>query len=437
MNDKLKIVVYCDSITPRLNYTFNFIQENQDVEFELINDVSRFEKSDDLKLVYSDRYFEADYLQIFPADILFDEEIRDFSFSWKDNENDKVLIIDGKEDVLASIFVTLTNYRDYLVDSAYKDKHNRVPIKYNILFQGRVHQKLMVERWAKSFVEKITSFYGKEIVWRKHQLSILPTFDIDLAFAYLEKPNWRESLSKAKDLIKNDKERKKERNEVKLNQKKDPYDTFDYICALNNRGFSPKVFWLLGDYSKYDKNIPYENQKQATLISSVAANTEIGIHPSYKSNEILGLLNKEVNRLERILAEKVTKSRQHFLKLEFPKTYKSLIQEGIKEDFSLGFAEEFGFRVGTIRPHYWYDLKNEKITGLILHPFSYMDGTLLEYQKLSIQEAKNTINTLFEEAQKFGGEFSFIWHNSTIGDYGKWKGWSVVLEHTLNLKKST
>ena len=65
----------------------------------------------------------------------------------------------------------------------------------------------------------------------------------------------------------------------------------------------------------------------------------------------------------------------------------------------------------------------------------YMDGTLNEYQKLSIEESKELISMLYKEVELYGGVFSFIWHNSTIGGLGIWKNWEEVLEHTLNLNK--
>jgi hypothetical protein len=63
-----------------------------------------------------------------------------------------------------------------------------------------------------------------------------------------------------------------------------------------------------------------------------------------------------------------------------------------------------------------------------------MDGSLNEYLKLSTTEAKNRIEKLLQEVEKFGGDFIFLWHNETITDHGIWKGWSSVLDFTLSLK---
>ena len=76
--------------------------------------------------------------------------------------------------------------------------------------------------------------------------------------------------------------------------------------------------------------------------------------------------------------------------------------------------------------------KNETTT-LHIHPFMYMDGTLLEYLKLSPENAILAIKKLHEQVQHFGGTFSFLWHNETISGYQHWADYQEVFKATLRL----
>jgi hypothetical protein len=60
-----------------------------------------------------------------------------------------------------------------------------------------------------------------------------------------------------------------------------------------------------------------------------------------------------------------------------------------------------------------------------------MDGTLNEYKRFSIEEAIQCVDELILEVERYGGVFSCLWHNESIAEAGKWKGWKCVFEHTI------
>jgi hypothetical protein len=160
---------------------------------------------------------------------------------------------------------------------------------------------------------------------------------------------------------------------------------------------------------------------------------DIGIHPSVKSNSYDFYLHNEIERLEKILGKNISESRQHFLILKFPYTYQTLINQEITDDYTMGYSDLVGFRAGTARPFKWFDLTRNELTNLTIHPFAFMDTSLNQSMKLSPSQAIEKIKALFQEVSNYGGDFSFIWHNETIGDYGIWKGWSEVFEYSISI----
>lgn len=425
--------IFSDVVSIRLTYTLDLVFKERKIAYKVVNDPLVFEEIDAPKFVYSDRPFEKQYLTISPASLLFEEDIRKQQIAKDEFWNTEILTINNHPDILAAIFYVVTLYEEYTNDEV--DVHGRSLLKNNILYKHNMYGKLMVERWAYVFIEYLEQQLSVDLLAKKITTSVCPTFDVDHAYAYLKRSKLRSYLSKSKDFLLRDSLRLTERKEVLSGDKKDPYDTFDKIIAINKNYFNVKVFWHVGDYGKYDRNISPTNIYHKKLIKNVSREVFIGLHPSYKSNNDLSQLAIEKERISEILGFPVTHSRQHYLKLEIPKTYQHLVKEGFEHDYTLGFAEQPGFRAGIARPFKWFNLEKDCIEELTLHPFAYMDGTLLEYMNCSIDSAKEIIDNLIDEVANYGGDFVFIWHNETIGDYGKWKGWGSVLDYTLDTAK--
>lgn len=70
-----------------------------------------------------------------------------------------------------------------------------------------------------------------------------------------------------------------------------------------------------------------------------------------------------------------------------PETYRLLVHENITNDYTMGFADDAGYRAGTALPFPWFDLILNKKTTLFVHPFVIMDTTLKNYLQLSPEEA--------------------------------------------------
>jgi len=327
-------------------------------------------------------------------------------------------------DVFSATFYLVSRYEEYLPHV--RDEHGRFPASSGEAYKNGFLRKPLVNQWA-MILEKLFKERLPGIVVRRPSFRFTPTVDIDAAYSYRHKGLTRTLGGIFRSLEQKKYDEIRERLMVLSGRMKDPFDTFDYLFRIQQEKDIKMIYFILmADYGPRDKNLPVNNRQFLKLIRHIADYAEVGIHPSYASFEKHSLFATEVKRLSRVLHQDVTRSRQHFLRLEFPSTYRNLIHLDIMDDYTLGFPDEPGFRASICSPFLFYDLDLEQQTHLRIHPITVMDGTLHDYLRLTPQQSLEIILSLLDEVRRVGGEFIPLWHNQTLNDMGEWKGWKSV-----------
>ena len=433
-SSNLMVLVYTHHITPRVKYAFNMLfQQFLSCEVTYTTQVEEFIAYDGVKISYTKNPLGKE-LFFRSHSILFEKGIVEQEIhvsSWK---GQKIFFEQTDNsampfDVFAAGFYLLSRYEEYLPHI--KDRFHRFPAKQSLAYKNSFLKIPIIEYWLKELVLVLqTKFPNFNPPSR--QFKFLNTIDVDNAYCYLEKGLIRTVGAVCRSLFRFDFKPISKRFKVLLGKEKDPYDTFDYLLKLQKKyDFESIYFFLLADYGHNDKNITHTSKKFQTLVKTISDYVKVGIHPSWASNSDSHKLSMEINRLESIVNREVHRSRQHFLRLDLPNTYRRLIDLGILHDYTMGYASQVGFRAGTSLPFYFYDLDMETETSLMIHPFAVMDGTLNEYMELPVDDAQYLVKELLDYVKEVDGVFISLWHNETLCDNRHWKDWRQVYEYTI------
>lgn len=334
-------------------------------------------------------------------------------------------------DPFGASFYLLSRYEEHLPHSI--DQFGRYDATQSVAFKNHFLNEPVLDQWVMMLRDILTDHFPS-IEVRSPTYRFISTIDIDNAYAYRRKGLVRNVGGGLRDALKGHFGEVAARIGTLSGVQTDPYDTYAYLQNAHNDAHAQCIyFFLLADRAERDKNIPHTDEPFRALIRSIATHAMVGIHPGFRSNSVAGLMKMERSRLEDIIKAPVTKSRQHFIMLSFPQTYKELLRAGITEDHSMGYATHLGFRAGTSIPFLYYDLTEERTTSLRVFPFCCMDGTLRHYMALTPDDATEEVAALAQRVREVGGHFISIWHNESVRDSGPWKGWRKVFENTLKL----
>lgn len=332
-------------------------------------------------------------------------------------------------DLFSAVFYLVSRYEEYLPYTP--DEHDRFPPESSILVQHHWIKIPLVNLWTLQLKDLLLARYPN-LVFKPRAFEYHSTIDIDMAWKYRNKGAVRSTGAFFRDLSQGLFERMRERYVMRFKGKEDPYYNFDEQDHWHQT-FDTHVtyFILLGEYGPFDKNIDPKNPDFVQLIQRLNQKYPVGIHPSYASHHRFDKVQNEIKQLRKLCSSDIRTSRQHFLRMKLPETYQILRSLGIKEDHTLGYTSYSGFRAGIAADFYWFDLQKNETTDLRLVPFCHMDITPMHYKRQSISEACDDLTHFMKTIKNCGGLFSSLWHNESLSDSERWKGWRKLYLHTL------
>jgi hypothetical protein len=435
LQENLDLLVYSYKDSPRLRYILNvLLSEILGISYDITHSTQIFKDFSGPSINYSDNPLNNKSLWITPHNILFENKIVNQDIIVSEWENLKIFFQTSSEsdlpfDIFAASFYLVSRYEEYLPFKA--DKYERFEAYESLAFKNGFLEEPVVNLWAAKLREMLHKFFP-DLTFPEKKFEYISTIDVDNAWAYLHKGFIRTAGAFLKSLLRFDFFDFKKRLRVLSGYEDDPYYIFDYLEEQERKyGFDSVYFFLTGRYGRYDTNISLKKDAFRNLILHKLKDSDAGIHPSYNSNRKFDILDQETSRFSSLIDRPVKKSRQHFLVIRFPETYQRLIKAGITEDYTMGFSSAPGFRAGICNPFRFYDLSQEKETGLTLVPFQVMDVTLREYMGLNPDEAINKIQEIISKVKGVNGTFVSLWHNESLSETKHWKGWRRVYEEMI------
>ena len=410
--------VYISEISPRANWIFKLIFEDiLGLGLHLTDDSHVLTFSGNPAVNYSNTHIDG-IPSVTPAGLLSETGVRAQQTELREFKDLPVFFhTEGGDlpfDPFSMAFYLVSRYEEYLPYTP--DKHGRFPYTESLAYREGFLNIPIVNHLA-GLLKILLLKYYPDLKFPEGKYSFLPTVDVDIAFAHLGKGFVRTYGAMAKLLVRGKFREIRSRIRTMRGKARDPFDNFYFLTEVFKKYDLRAVFFILaGDPGPFDRNLSLKNKKFVALIRELDDKADLGVHPSYRSGEGPHRVKTEINRINRVTRKNVTKSRQHFVRLKFPDTYNNLIGHGIREDYSMGYAAACGFRASIATPFRFYNIEEEKETGLLVYPFAFMDTTLSDYMGLSPDRYLEAVKPIIREVMDCKGTLCGIWHNYAMAD---------------------
>lgn len=427
-----------NSYYPERSYILNVIfKEFLGIEIEIfpINDLTNYEiESEEFskKIVFSDDFFSKTddcFLKkkYFPNSVFnfqspfSNEMVKGIYGHNKIYENEKELYLGI--DIFASAFFMLTRWEEFVNSS--RDKHNRFPATSSVAFRNNFLHRPVVNEYVE-FLWNLLKYLGYKGERKRRDFQVIPTHDIDFfSFPHNTPKHFAHDL-----FIKRNTSIFSKRLKSFIH---DPFHTFDYLMDISEQyNAKSRFYFMAGKKHPNDPPTYYDTRKFRKLVDQINQREHvIGYHGSYNTYNDLDLLMKEKFRLEEYIKAPIVEGRQHFLRFSVPQTWNIWDKAGMRLDGTLSYADHEGFRAGVCYDYPVFDIIQRKQLNVWERPLILMEGSLINYRKVSPEIFLEKIEYYSNMVRKYKGNFVFLWHNSSF-NFGIWEDYQDLYEHFFN-----
>lgn len=328
-------------------------------------------------------------------------------------------------DLIASTYYLISRYEE-MVRNDVRDVHGRFPGKESLPYRAGFIDSPLVDEYGKILRNQLREI-GLDVPEPNPAIrKIFLTHDVDQLSHFRSLRGFMGGLLRG---IRRPKEGNKAIKSYFGGLKNDPWYTSPWLFRLDHSlrqkigsdRCEPIVFLKVGGgIRKEDKPfITHHIQDFQSLIKLCKRkNITFGLHSSYEAGLHPEKIAEEKKHLERITKRKTTYNRHHYLDSREPEDMQALINAGITDDFTLGYADVAGFRLGTCRAVRWINPNTKQLTLLTLHPLTVMDSSLSDnrYMNLNAHEAYEYCIRLINMVESWNGELVLLWHNTSVED---------------------
>lgn len=404
-----------------IRYLINFLAGNSEADFSsIIGYTANQEEFSRYKVVIIPAaFFNADYygkpssIPVLPL-----QQINNIPLLYGTPKLEKIeatLVVHA--DIIASTYFLVTRYEEWVKPNC-RDSHGRFPGKASLPFRAGFIHRPIVDEYSDLLQQWLTEC-GVTVPHKKEGIAkLFLTHDVDQISHY------RCLKGLAGSLLQNKFGKALKSYFGKIEN--DPLFTFPFLFETNssfstNTGiptesvffFKSLIHYLPEDKPYYDL---FSKDAQYLLHLCHLNKAEIGVHASYFSGDNPEIISHEKDQLELAYGNFIHYNRHHYLRTKEPADMTELINAGITDDFTLGYADVAGFRLGTCRSIKWINLPNKELSDLTLHPLIIMDRTLSDnrYMNMSFSDALNYCKQLIDKVHTHHGEVVLLWHNQSL-----------------------